>query len=359
MELVEKFQEAASILIDNYSSLKYHQRFTLWGVCYFWDGEKASFSERPTDLFDKVIPAIFEAAKKTERRIHRPSLYIPKSRSVSDHYSLLCARNQSLVSHIFTEIAGQDFSNAKPIVKDSLLLTEAAETFVKLKNECVIPETADFFDFLAGYNLNRTYSEDSVSGQYLGLLERLAVRFESHEEVFPALSHIIHEQLYKDLSEQHYASLKASEPKPNKDLAEAHRKYSEKTNKTSPPLPQRINSNTPSSVLGNRLVRTGVNSDNLVDWKAYAERMAQRGKINFNPEAIIQQQLLNMVISYYIPRYKTSPDAALLEIKEKIKEATNPEEAKALNTALKLLEQTKLFDTCDTINHSMVVNRRN
>ncbi len=340
--LKQACEDVAIVALDNYDTHKYDSSFTLWGICYHWPAK--------TPEWKGVIPALFKHAQREGENIIKPSFLIPHSSNPISHYSLLAMRNPSpLVSSFFSCLERED-SSLQDILLDRRLLSEAATSYVETSP--ILPVRTDFFDFLQ----NTTTSEHTQK-KYLPLLERLFFRFESSTNLFKECSHLLPSKQYQALSIVHERALKAKAIEIIPELAIAHHAYAKRLQEqpllhTPPPLEC-----SPRSIFGKIRVKTAQGTSGFIDWEAYAKQGAQQHKTSFDPNEVLRQQLVNLIIKETLPIYTSSPEQAYRLLEERARK-TGDEERKALNRVRKLFQYMESFDNDNTIHHTINIGRK-
>jgi hypothetical protein len=269
-------------------------------------------------------------------------------------------RNPIVIADAFTDLL-EDTGRVEEIIKDTRLLDEAVKTYTQLVSQKALPEHVDFFGFLMHYKAEEGFQEtDKPAGQFSSLLERLVIRFENSQDIFADIRRIISEPDSLALAQAHYSVLETKKPKLDQDLVRARDKYRLRADKVPRPDLETVTQTlSPRNVFGKRRVKVGSGSNgSYLDLELYAERMRQRGPIRLDPNAIIEQQLVDLVIQSHLEEYNADPSGTIAKLKSLAVESETKAEQKALNKVAELLGYVQTFDQCDTIRHKMVITRR-
>ncbi|MBM3232619.1 hypothetical protein FJZ18_00425 [Candidatus Pacearchaeota archaeon] len=333
-------EEVASTILANYESCKYRPEFTLWGVCYNWSNKG--------DRWEDIIPSLFDQARANEESVLKPNFLIPKSSNPINYYSMLSMRNSPLVGRLFLSNLVQcpDTSSLREIILDRTLLREAAnEYLVELQRGPGL----DFFEYMMKGTDNR-------QGRFSPLLERLLFRFEQSTDLLSELEPLLDSELYKNLEESHRRSLKSKEVIIDPDLKAVRDCYAERI-QAQPELPKSQNDALSlKSVFGKIRVKTSTIGSGFIDWESFAN-MRSAGRVLFNPNAVLRQQLVNLVLNEMLPVYAISPGQAYELISLKYNSA-GEEERKALNIACQLFQSMESFQNDSRIHHTINVGRK-
>ena len=358
MDEIKKIaNEAASILIENYLENRYSPLFTLPGVCYHWNSNTQNLFSEPIDSeLNKLVPEIFSRARKNKTNIIKPKLYIPRPRDEPAHYSLLSMRNPSVLSEEFFGILDSNPEGLREIVNGTRLLTEAADAYIGEYQNSSIPKNTDFFNFLMHYSLEGEFKEErKPTGKFTSLLERLLVRFESSNNLFKSVSKILENE---DLENIHYTALEERKPKTDKSLIEAHQKHVGKEKKV-----VELDSSTiqlsPRKVFGKTKVKVGIGSDGShIDLQRYAERIRPLGEIRFDPNLILEQQLVDRIVKDSTESFRFDPEATIKKLTEQATITENTAEEQSLNKAIELFRYASSFDDSPRIHHTITITRK-
>lgn len=348
---MNSIEEITDTLGGHFEALKYHPLFTLWGISYYWDIVTSSFMNEPRQT--TLVGNVLAKARSLGHHIVKPRIYVPKARDEFVNQSLLCIRNLDSVAEAFAAMTGR--YDLEERVNDAQLLREAAGAYIAEAGK--LPETVDFFDFLAHYRQGEDFKSDGVpSGQYVPLLERLMIRFELSENVMLDIKRVVGDELYSALHQQHAKALEARKPKVSDDLRKVYRQYADsKDDGSYMPTPKL----SPKRCFGKRRVRVGCGSDGgYIDLEQLAQSLRHRGQVNLDPSALLRQKVLNRLLDYYTPLYRDDPQGVLDGLQERIRTTTNPEEVYALRGVHSILEKAMLYKQSNMINHTMVVSSR-
>ena len=200
-------------------------------------------------------------------------------------------------------------------------------------------------------------------GQFAGLLERNATRFEDSEEVFPRLGTILDEDRFEKLRELHYSALSKKEIKVDAGFVKLREEYADKMKVHVEP----VTLNSPSSrsfgaLLGKRLAPVGNSGGGFRDLEAYFEKVSKGWEVDFDPNKLLEKQVVDLMMLDLLPKYERDTNETILDVERQVREAEISKDlarAKALNTTLKLLRSMKSFDESDRIHKKMVIQVKN
>ena len=345
MDIIGKAKFTLETLESLYEEHKLKKNCTLWGVAYYWDSSSNSFSDPIEPINEELIPYIFDQALGQGKKIITPDLFVPKSHDQSLHYSLLSIRNRSIVVEGVSDLVGDQHTD---LITDSRLANEAATRYYNLRLDGQL-EAVDFFKFL------RDYNEEGLTlgeGDYSSLLERLMIQHEGSKSLFPKFKHLVND--FERLTLNHHAAIKEDQIEVDADLLDANDRYS----------PSNINGDigdddcpfVPRLIMGKRRQRVGAGSGGgYIDWSTYANRMDNRSRINFDPNILLNQTLVDKIVIDNTESFRKDPIKTLNDLKNKSETVDSNAEQKALNTAIQLLEYASCFDSNDRINHKMTI----
>jgi hypothetical protein len=360
MKHLEKIcEEVATIALTQYETHKYHYHFTLWGICYHWPEKKSEW--------ESIIPALFEHAKENNQQIIKPHFLMPRSKDPVSHYTLLAMRNHSAIVSSFMSVSQYSQKEIlQEILEDRKLLAEAANSYIISSPQ--MPRH-DFFDFLLNegndlQNLQEILKFSSRSkpegfcdkSKYAPLLERLFFRFDQSKDLFKECSYLLESSLFKTLQETHERAVQTKKITLNPELTAVHRSYASRLQEQ-PSLPSQPSPVlSPRSVFGKIRVKTKREStEGFIDWEEYSRQ--QLGTVAFDPNSVLRQQLVNLILQEMLPLYRDSHENIYALLDERMKEA-NEEESKALNRVRQLFQYMDTFDNAKSIHHEMNVRRK-
>lgn len=191
--LQQQAAEIGDILTKNYDFYRYDERFTLWGISFYWNID--NFLSVPHSSFAEFFPALLEHAVSSGLRVKEPECSISKRRSVYHHYRNICLSNRDLVEQCMEQLLPPELHHlSTDIINDSRLLREAATTYVEKRERKSFSDNVDFISFLLRYNPAETTVDldgKDFHGIYLPLAERLLYRYGEKAE----------SELFKDQNE--------------------------------------------------------------------------------------------------------------------------------------------------------------
>lgn len=349
----EEAKVLAEIINKQYELRKYSPLFTLPGFCFYWNETEHDFRNEPTiSSFNRIMNEVFKIAKEHDMTISKPKLYIPRTRDEATHYALMAMRNQGIVSEVFASLS--EDKSISPIISDSRILNEAGEKYIKF---CSKNKGVDFFRFLISYREGEEFDESQSKGQFSNLLERLVIRFEDSEDVLSSINSIMQQDIYLSVASTNASALESRKQTINTKLLEASKKYA-----ITPRV--RLSENddsslTPKNVFGRRRVKVGSGCNgSYIDLELYADRIRRKGEIRFNPNAILEQRLVDSIIQANTCDFKKDPQKLIDTMEDEARKTENEFEAKALNTVLELFRYVLSFESCEKIHHKMIIARR-
>ncbi|MDO8556436.1 MAG: hypothetical protein Q7R96_04670 [Nanoarchaeota archaeon] len=340
-------QELVHCMQAVYARDRYHQHFSVPGVAFFYNPIQESWNDAPGGSgLELVVRQIVDSLRND---LVRPSCYVPRVRDEFSHYQSLWLANVDLLSLALLESSESD-PRVIDMVNDHRLLQEAVTQY----HDAVLPAKVDFFDFLLHYH-DEYVESDPPAGKYRSLLERMVVRAGDADPLSLACA-VVSDNRYRWLVARHEDALAVKKMRVRPAVQELFDRLVVHPVVNEDPHPVIA---TLGSLLGKRRVRMGAQWNPLIDWSAYGTSLLdRRGAVHLDVNAVRERQIVNALVQEYLPVYRSAPAAACRAIESAIKQSSNEEEKKALNTTLRLLQNMVRFAASSKIKHTLQVTRK-
>jgi hypothetical protein len=360
--MTEMANEVGRVMLENYDSQKYDPKFTLWGVSYFWKGNR--LNGNPLGQNRSLVSMIFEEASRNDITISEPHYLIPKGRRKSReylHYSMLCLGNRDLIESVYADAVDPAIrEGALAIISDERLLTEAMVCFTKSKRFGELEEKVDFFDFLMRYDRETKRIEPNarkINGTYVPLAERLVFRY-GEDDIDDVIFELVDDKIAEEAREMHERSSRTMLKGVSEGVQALYNEVcnyakSRQKKKPKPKMVKGIKVNGKKKRVRVRRGCIALDAQDLL--RKRKEKIVIADMID--KKKILTARTRNMFIAHYSKVYEEDPLRAYSELQAKISSAEDAEVRQIYEEVHEAFVDIGFFSTMD-INHHMHIPKK-